>query len=185
MDTTAKNGFTFTELLAVIGVIAIVGCVAVPPLMQALPNRNLRSTTRDIYSALMWAKSEAVRRNTTVTVAFSPADDEHIYKICVDKAGKGKCEGTCEESLKCGLPLPNGVIFNKRIKGGTGINAPPDTDKQSVSFTPRGVPKPWKRPDDKSSIGLCTTGLSGSATETCRKLEISVAGGVEVSTKSR
>ena len=151
MDTTAKNGFTLVELLTIIGIIGIVGCIAVPTLMQVLPNKNLLNTVRNIHSALMLAKSEAGRRNVVVTVVIRP-DNEHTYKICVDngkdpltnkpvggdaKPGDGKCHDG-EEVLQSGSRLPNRVVFNPGIGSkGTGITFP----DQSVSFTPRGIPR--------------------------------------------
>ncbi len=188
METTARDGFTLVELLMIIGIIGIAGCIAVPTIMQILPKQNLRSTVRDIHSALTVARSEAGRRNTFVTVMVSP-DQEHTYKVCVDngkdpftnksvgKAGNGICDeagNDREEVLQSGSRLPNRVVFNPRI-GPKGTNFP----DQSVSFTSRGLPT--SKGLGIGSIGLCTAGLDGEPTQDCRKLTISAAGRVSVS----
>lgn len=72
------SGFTLVELFTIIALIAIMSAVAVPSMLSWRSNAHLRRATQDVYSAFYRAKTEAVRRNTFVTITFS-ADDFVIY----------------------------------------------------------------------------------------------------------
>ena len=82
MDATARHrGFTLLEVITVIAIIGIAAAIALPVLIKTLPQKYLRSTARDLYSALMQAKSEAIRRGTFVSVGISSDSDHMFIKI--------------------------------------------------------------------------------------------------------
>jgi type IV fimbrial biogenesis protein FimT len=60
---------TLVELSVVITVVAILAMVALPNLTTALANQRLRAAGTDLVSALMIARSEAIKRNAQVEVA--------------------------------------------------------------------------------------------------------------------
>lgn len=61
-------GFTLIELLITIAVATILLTVAAPNFRDFLLNSRLTSQTNDFVLALAYAKSEAVKRNASVTV---------------------------------------------------------------------------------------------------------------------
>ena len=69
-----NRGFTLTELLAVIAVMGILGAAAAPGITGLVDNQRARSASSDVFTALLRARSEAVRRNIQVTV--TPVNDE-------------------------------------------------------------------------------------------------------------
>lgn len=68
-------GFTLVEVLVVIVIMGILAGIAVPSLMQMVAGQKVRSAASDMYSALLLARSEAMKRNTTVNVNATNAAD--------------------------------------------------------------------------------------------------------------
>lgn len=65
----SRGGFTLIELMAALAVLAIVLCVAAPSFASMMATQRVRSAALDLSSALLLARSEAVKRNGTVSVA--------------------------------------------------------------------------------------------------------------------
>jgi type IV fimbrial biogenesis protein FimT len=69
------RGFTAVEMIVVLVVVAIAASIALPSLETALANQRLRNTATDFVSALLLARSEAIKRGADVEVApLAPAD---------------------------------------------------------------------------------------------------------------
>jgi len=69
MKFRSQSGFTLTETLAVILIVTIIAAVAMPILSSALANQRLRAAGTDLVSALLLARSEAIKRGVQVQVA--------------------------------------------------------------------------------------------------------------------
>ena len=69
-----QSGFTATELLIGMAIIAIVAAMAVPTLGNLLESSRLTTVTNMLVEALMTARSEAVKRGEPVRVV--PGDGE-------------------------------------------------------------------------------------------------------------
>lgn len=67
-------GITLLELLIVIIIITILTMIAVPSLNTFLQNHRLIFTANNLFVAMQYARSEAVKRNTTVYVTFQTGD---------------------------------------------------------------------------------------------------------------
>ena len=73
--TRRIRGFTIVELMVVIVIATLLAAVATPSLSTALTNQRLRNAATDLVSALMLARSEAIKRGVDVQVApLSPGD---------------------------------------------------------------------------------------------------------------
>jgi type IV fimbrial biogenesis protein FimT len=69
------RGFTVVELMIVLVIVAILGAVAMPNLDRALTNQRLRNAATDFVSALLLARSEAIKRGADMQVApLKPSD---------------------------------------------------------------------------------------------------------------
>ena len=103
-----NSGFTLTELMVTIAVIAILASLAVPNFIGWLPNYKLRSGAEDIQSTLQLARITAIKRNATATVSFDIANE--TYRASV--------EGQTFRSGK----MPAGInIFSATFGGGTFV----------------------------------------------------------------
>ncbi len=65
---TKQTGFTMVEVLVTLSVLGVMMSVGTPPLRLFLENSQLNSDTNDMFTSLFLARSEAVTRNTTVSL---------------------------------------------------------------------------------------------------------------------
>lgn len=64
----ATRGFTLIELLFVVALVALLATLAGPSFQDLIRNSRLRTTTFDLYSSLMYARSEAIKRNADIDI---------------------------------------------------------------------------------------------------------------------
>lgn len=76
-----KSGFTLIEMLVSVAVLAILVGVAVPSFQSTLDKRRLNDAGEQIYSDLQFARSEAIKRNANVSVAFRGTEGNWCYGI--------------------------------------------------------------------------------------------------------
>lgn len=93
-----KSGFTLIEVMIVIAIVGIMSAVAIPSIINWLPNYRLSSAARDIVSCLQEAKMRAVKENTNVIVIFSSNE----YEAFVDDGEGG---GNSGNNIKDGSEL--------------------------------------------------------------------------------
>ena len=71
-----KNaGFSLTELMVILGIIALMCGIAMPGLIGWLPKYRMGSAARDILGTLEFARMTAVKRNATTLVTLDYAND--------------------------------------------------------------------------------------------------------------
>ena len=92
------GGFTMVELMIVVAVIAILAAIAIPGVINWLPNYRLKVAARELVANFQRAKLEAVKRNTDVVisftpVAFTPTGGVGSYLIFVDDGSGGGTAG--------------------------------------------------------------------------------------------
>lgn len=68
------QGFTLIEMLVVLTVLAIMMVVGVPSFRSFVDGQKVKAASFGLMSGLMLARSEAIKRNTPVTVAPATAD---------------------------------------------------------------------------------------------------------------
>lgn len=68
MNSAYHKGFTITELMITVAIMAILMAVAVPSFTELIARSRLASASNDLLASLMYARSEAVRTNGIVSV---------------------------------------------------------------------------------------------------------------------
>jgi type IV fimbrial biogenesis protein FimT len=76
------KGFTLAEVMAAMGIFAVLVVVAVPNYLAFQPSMYLNGASREVLGKLMWARSKAVEENATYDVTF-PTD----HTLEIRKAG--------------------------------------------------------------------------------------------------
>lgn len=69
----AGGGFTLIETMVTVAIAAVLLTIAVPSFLTFIQNARFNSQTSDVTTALMYARSEAVARNQTVTICSVPS----------------------------------------------------------------------------------------------------------------
>jgi type IV fimbrial biogenesis protein FimT len=109
-----NSGFTMTELMVTIAVVAILASLAIPNFIAWLPNYRLRSGAEEIQSTLQFARITAIKRNATATVTFDIANETYRASVGGQAIRGGR--------------MPAGIDINSTSFGGA-----------SVQFDSRGI----------------------------------------------
>lgn len=64
----SERGFTLVELMVAIAIFGILAAIALPNFSQMIESQKVRGASSDLFASLIFARSEAIKRNTTVSV---------------------------------------------------------------------------------------------------------------------
>jgi type IV fimbrial biogenesis protein FimT len=70
-----QHGFTIIEILLVIVIMGIMATIAAPSFVTFTSGQKVKTASFDVYAALMFARSEAIKRRQCVTVAPASTTD--------------------------------------------------------------------------------------------------------------
>ena len=82
-----QRGFTVVEILLVIVIIGVLGAIAAPSFVSFTSSQKVKTASFDLYAAMMFARSEAIKRRVNVTVAPVSSDWKNGWTIV--EAGGG------------------------------------------------------------------------------------------------
>ena len=82
-----EQGFTVVEILLVIVIIGVLGAIAAPSFVSFTSSQKVKTASFDLYAAMMFARSEAIKRRVNVTVAPVSSDWKNGWTIV--EAGGG------------------------------------------------------------------------------------------------
>ncbi len=63
-----QAGFTLIETMVVVAIIIILAGVGVPAMQDLIVNQRIKSTTSDLFASILRARSEAIKRNTDISM---------------------------------------------------------------------------------------------------------------------
>ena len=71
---SSVRGFTLIEAMVTVSMIAVLLAIAAPSLAGFLASQRVRSGSFDVYAALIYARSEAIKRHTEVCLVAPTID---------------------------------------------------------------------------------------------------------------
>ncbi|PKN29635.1 MAG: hypothetical protein CVU64_07245 [Deltaproteobacteria bacterium HGW-Deltaproteobacteria-21] len=84
-----SSGFTLSEFLVVIAVIAILSAIAIPAFSRWIPQYRLKGAARDLYSTMQSMKMTAIKNNQDTDFVFSGGTPpSHQYQSRIWNADK-------------------------------------------------------------------------------------------------
>ena len=94
VDQDHDQGFSMTELVVIVAIIAILILVGVPNFSNWQANTKLKGAARNVVSTLQLAKIEAAKRNENMLVSFTSgaytsSGGVGSYQVFVDDGGPG------------------------------------------------------------------------------------------------
>lgn len=116
-----QHGFTMTELMIVVVVIGIMASLAAPSFNELIKSQRIKSMATDLNASLSRARSEAVKRNKSVTMSPTTAGSWQLGWQIADPDNAGV--NLEEHGAFAGLTAtgPDSVIYRSsgRLQGAT------------------------------------------------------------------
>lgn len=119
----AQRGFTLTELMVAITGSSILLCVAIPSFREAGLPSQLRAIANNMVAGAQIARSEAIKRNTTVT-------------LCVSSNGMTCGTGNWQQGW---IVLGGGSVLHSEPATPFGYRVTPAAGSAALTFDPTGL----------------------------------------------
>jgi type IV fimbrial biogenesis protein FimT len=87
MVTRRQAGFTATEILVVIGIVGILAAIAAPSMSKMIQQQSVRAASYDLNADLVFARSQAITRATSVTITGASSTDFNQGWTITEAAG--------------------------------------------------------------------------------------------------
>ena len=98
-----QHGFTIVEILLVIVIMGVLLTIAAPSFVSFTANQKVNTASFELYAAMMFARSEAIKRRQDVTVAPVSGDWKNGWTVVTNVGG-------VDTALRTQDPL-SGVAF--------------------------------------------------------------------------
>lgn len=114
--TAKNNGFTLIELLMTLAIAAVVATVGIPSFTSTMNSNRLTTNINEFITSLNYARSEAVKRNQTVTMLKKSATAGEWHRgwdVFTDLDADGVLDvGDGDTLLRTYDNLPGGIILH-------------------------------------------------------------------------
>jgi type IV fimbrial biogenesis protein FimT len=129
-------GFTLPELLTVVAIIALLSALAAPSFGQMIAVQRTKGAASDLFTALTRARSEAIKRNTEISLTPAGSGWQDGWSI-PNPADTGNMLDNHGPLTALTVTGPASVVYlaNGRLKGATA----PSFEVAAASAAPRCI----------------------------------------------
>jgi len=134
VPSTRKSGFSLIELVTVVAVVGILAAVAIPSFRDIVNNQRIKNASFELFSSLMMARSEAVKRNSNVTITAATGGWEEGWQITAADNTVLKTHSELNNIIVSGAPTS--LIFRRtgRLTATTKPSFQFDVDPENEDF---------------------------------------------------
>src|SRR5205085_7508560 len=120
MALRKSRGFTLPELMIVVTVMAVMLAIGVPSFAEFIRNQRVKTASFEVFASLVFARSEAITRNTSVTLTPSGANWANGWTVTyVDTGGATQTLRTREAFPTITIAGPASIVY----RGSGRLNA--------------------------------------------------------------
>ena len=122
MVTRAEGGFTIVEMLTTLIIVGILAGIAAPAFTSLIASQKVKTSASMLQSSLLLARSEALKRNTGVTV--SPINGQWASGWTVTVSSTSEVLANNNKSTQASITGgPTSVQYNNAGRASTGGGA--------------------------------------------------------------
>jgi type IV fimbrial biogenesis protein FimT len=118
-----QSGITLIEMMVVILIVSILVVVGLPSLTGMVRNQRIKTASLDLYSSLVLARSEGIKRNASnVSIIAEAGGWQNGWKVCVDTDSDSTCDASevlllqqepIDTSITVSGPTGNIITYNR------------------------------------------------------------------------
>ena len=144
------RGFTLTELMIVLAVFGILVAAALPSYNDFVRNQRVKNASFDVFSSLVYTRSEAITRNASVTM--TPVVAGSWTSGWTVTAGGGTVVRTQDALTNITITGPANVVFTGSGRLSSDAATPFELTASGASVTTRCITlDPSGRPTTKAA----------------------------------
>lgn len=146
------SGFSLIELMVALTVMVILLMIAVPSFQEFIRGQRVKTSSFDVFAALTYARSEAMKRNGDVTITPVSSNWTNGWSI---SAASATLRTQASQSASVVLTGPSSIIYGRDGRANAGVTIQVDANPSAASITPRCLSIDLSgRPNSKK--GVCS-----------------------------